>query len=405
VNETPIPKLYRNLRQKFRLASLRGLAERPDHFSKGRPLIAGFLSSPIGLGEGARVLIQGLNRLGLEPSVFDLTPDIQPGRSNFKVSAASPDDSKGPIILHVNPPEVPLALKILQRRFNLKNRMIIGVWAWELTRAPPEWDYAARWFDEIWASSLFIHKIFDGHLSTPVAYTGYPCKTSDPPKSNWRERLDLKQDFTVLTAFDPRSSFSRKNPEGAIRAFLKAFANRTNVRLVVKFSKSSEPFPETIKPLLESRQVVVVDYSIEPEEMRALIGTCDCMISLHRAEGYGLVPAQASAMGIPAIVTAWSSVSEFLDCPNIFGVDYKLTEIVDPQGLYSSELGQWAEPDIDDAAKKLRIIEELPEDKRRVLAATSMQWWNKNFDDKAFWERLPARTKALMSSATDDSDI
>jgi glycosyltransferase involved in cell wall biosynthesis len=398
VNQTPFPRLYRHLRQKFRQATLRGIAQRPDRFLQGRPLIAGFLSSPIGLGEGARVLVQGMNRLGLSPSVFDLTPGIQPERAKLKVDVAPADDGHGPIILHVNPPEVPSALNILQRRFDLKRRLLIGVWAWELTKAPPQWDYSARWFDEIWASSQFIHKIFDGRFSTPVVYTGYPVGNSNPPQSNWRDRLGLGWDFTVFTAFDPRSSFARKNPEGSIKAFLKAFADRNDVRLVVKYSKASEPFPDTIKPLLESRQVVVVDDSLEPKEMKALIGTCDCMISLHRAEGYGLVPAQASAMGIPAVVTAWSSVGEFLECPNVIGVDYSLTEIIDPQGLYAGAFGQWAEPDLDDAARKLRSVEKLSHEKRQELANASRKWWGENFDDKAFWERLPVRTKALMRS-------
>ena len=134
--------------------------------------------------------------------------------------------------------------------------------------------------------------------------------------------------------------------------------------------------------------------------MRALIGACDCMISLHRAEGYGLVPAQASAMGIPAVVTSWSSVSEFLDCPNIFGVDFRLVEISDPQGLYPAELGPWAEPDLEDAAEKLKQIEALSDEKKQLLAISSRQWWADNFDDRAFWNKVPARTKALMQSGT-----
>ncbi len=401
MNQTPFPKIYRHLREKFRQASLYGLAQRPDVFLRGRPMVAGFLSSPMGLGEGARVLIEGLKRLGLAPSVFDLTPGIQANRAVLAVEDAPEDDGKGPIILHVNPPEVPLALKLLQQRVNLKGRMLIGVWAWELTKPPAQWDYAAKWFDEIWASSRFIQNVFEGRFATPVIYTGYPCQAGNPPPSDWRKRLGLGQAFTVFTAFDPRSTFARKNPEGAIRAFKKAFAGQDDVRLIVKYTKSREAFPDEINKLLQSEQVVCIDHSIDSQDMSALIGSCDCMVSLHRAEGYGLVPAQASAMGIPAIVTSWSSVSEFLDCPNIFGVDYQLVEIVDPQGLYPSELGPWAEPDIDDAAEKLKRIKALSEEKRQALAVSSRQWWGDKFDDRAFWQKIPARTKALIQNDKD----
>jgi len=372
------------------------LARRPERFSQGRPLIAGFHSSPIGLGEGVRLLRSGFEKLGLAPAVFDLTPGLQPERALFEVAPAADDDGLGPIILHINPPEISKALGILRRSYNLKQRYLIALWAWELPKAPPHWDFFSRWFDEVWTPSDFVCKAFEGRFATPVYNIGYPIPERGGRSSKWRERLNPAGGFTAFTACDARSSVARKNPEGALRAFLKAFSGNPSARIIVKITGAIGDFPDSLQTLLRQDQVIVMDRFLSPREMQDLIGACDCAINLHRAEGFGLVPALASRQGLPVVVTAWSGAAAYLDCPNIFGVDYHLTTVEDPDGFYTASLGPWAEPDIEHAASLLRDIAGMTSRDQKALSARARQWWEENADAHAFWRRLPERSRSLM---------
>ncbi len=43
------------------------------------------------------------------------------------------------------------------------------------------------------------------------------------------------------------------------------------------------------------------------------IAVCDCFVSLHRSEGFGLAIAEAMAFGKPVIATHWSGNADFMD--------------------------------------------------------------------------------------------
>lgn len=357
--------------------------------SRGRVLVAGLLSSPNGIGEGGRLIRSGLEACGYDIASFDLSPIIQPNLSTIKEGPSEVDDETGPLILHVNPTEVPKALFSLKDR-NLKNRRLIGVWAWELERPPKFWNFCAKWFDEIWAISDFTAGSLSD-LSTPVTHVGYPIETTLANSDvDWRKKLNLETNFIVLTAFDTRSSLVRKNPYAAIEAFKKAFHDIPNAALVVK---ASGPIGVQDREVFSKKSVVLIEEAMSPADMNTLILAADCHISLSRAEGLGLVAAQAAANGIPVIVTGWSGPSEWESCPNVYLVDYSLTPIKDATNIYShaSDL-RWAEPNIEDAAEKLRHVFEQHENIRVKLAVQARVWWSENYSTAAFEARIPKLT-------------
>ncbi len=57
----------------------------------------------------------------------------------------------------------------------------------------------------------------------------------------------------------------------------------------------------------------IVDEVWPYAQVQALIAGADVLVSLHRAEGFGLTPAEAMALGTPVLATAFSGVLDFLD--------------------------------------------------------------------------------------------
>ena len=60
----------------------------------------------------------------------------------------------------------------------------------------------------------------------------------------------------------------------------------------------------------------VVDRSLPVAERDGLMEACDCYVSLHRSEGFGLTLAEAMAIGKPVIATRYSANPDFMNARN-----------------------------------------------------------------------------------------
>jgi glycosyltransferase involved in cell wall biosynthesis len=164
--------------------------------------------------------------------------------------------------------------------------------------------------------------------------------------------------FTVLAMADTRSSLSRKNPAGAIKAFTEAFGSSPAARLILKFSgrdEEVEAFLATLGGALGPNVEVLRSY-LDEAGLAALYDRADVLLSLHRAEGFGLPMLDALARGIPVVATAWSGNTDFTDDRNSVRVPYELVPVADQSEIYRGS--RWAEPDVAAAADGLRRLAE-----------------------------------------------
>ena len=103
--------------------------------------------------------------------------------------------------------------------------------------------------------------------------------------------------------------------------------------------------------------IKIIDGYLYRNEINALISLCDCYISLHRSEGFGLTMAEAMFLAKPVIATAFSGNTDFMNVNNSYPVKYKLASLDKDAGPYKKGC-LWAEPDVEYAAELMRYIYE-----------------------------------------------
>jgi glycosyltransferase involved in cell wall biosynthesis len=271
-------------------------------------------------------------------------------------------EGAGTIFLHVGGPLVPLALLRLGRDM-VSNKRIVAHWVWELPQMPHDWRLGLPFVHEIWTPSRFaadaLRTITDNR---PIHVLPHPI---DPP-AGWpklRARSNQRP-FTALVILNIASSFERKNPCAAIRAFRQAFGDDSNVRLIVKYSNASS-YPKATQLMEDAAggavNVTFIGDTMDSAGIDALYAEADVIISLHRAEGFGLVVAEGMLRGIPVIATNWSGNTDFLMPETGVPVNYTLVPAHDPQDTYEHPAIHWAEANIDQAAEALKTLRTNPD--------------------------------------------
>lgn len=233
----------------------------------------------------------------------------------------------------------------------------IAYWAWELENVPEEWKELAGTIDEIWAPTPFVANAMRKTLPVPV-YDMLPGLRVAEVAELPRARLGLRQDeFVFLFMFDMLSSFERKNPLALVAAFRRAFAVDEKVRLVIKISRGAAE-PEQLARLQEhaaGANILVIDALVSRAEAYGYIALADGVVSLHRAEGFGMLLAEAMLLGKPTIATNYSGNTAFMTPANSVLVDFERVEIATSGPIYKAG-NRWADPSVEHAAAAMRRL-------------------------------------------------
>ncbi len=353
----------------FVLRSLIGLMRRLD---APRPegegvTIAGLFSTPCGMGEGARLCADALQRLGWRVERLDLAPALSLDSPGLCLDPELPL-ARGPIIIHLNPPQFRMALALIGRG-RLRRRPVIAYWAWELEELPAEWCRAAHGLTEVWTPSAFSAAPLRSRLRVPVHVVPHPVarRTVAPDRAS----LGLPEGVCIFLTFaNFHSNLARKNPQATIAAYARAFpVPRDDVLLVIKLDGAL--IAPDLAHFLRMRAadcacpVRFVIGTLDHAARDTLIASCDVLVSLHRSEGFGLTLAEAMSLGTPVVATAWSGNLDFMAPGQRSLIRAGLVPVSDPQGFYATS-GRWAEPDVGEAAGWLRILADDPQFRRRL---------------------------------------
>jgi glycosyltransferase involved in cell wall biosynthesis len=319
--------------------------------------IAGFLAAELGVGESARCMVRAADAAGLPAALVPLKLHCRNPLGDQTFAARLQDaNPHGVNIVHLDPP----ASRDLDHHHPgfRPGKYNIAYWAWELPEFPDSWVPACAYFDEIWCPSDFVREAIS--LKAPLPVITMPHAISfAPPAGDARSRFGLPADrFLFLVLYDLNSYTERKNPRAAIEAFRRSGLAGRGAALVIKVHnvKGNEADLARLQAdVADLPGTVLITETLSRDAVYQLQTACDCYVSLHRSEGFGLVVAECMMLGKPVICTDWSATTEFVNTANGCPVRYRLTPLEKNHGPYGK--GQiWAEADPDHAADWMRRL-------------------------------------------------
>jgi glycosyltransferase involved in cell wall biosynthesis len=350
------------------------------HFDPAITLV-GYPFRATGRAEVLRSTWRALQAAGITAAVYDLDNTTERREvADAKIEPLLVGDlaSGGIRLFHCNGNEAGSARAAVEgrRRGSFASGYNIIEPAWELPKYPAQWSAELAAFDEVWATSGFIFDAISGTVPVPV----FKLPNASQPRIETdldRSHFGLQEDACiVMLAFDLWSFSSRKNPLAAIECFRAVLAQRPGAKLhlVVKTShREHDPASsDALKSALASlgNRVTLIETILSDNETKNLIRCCDCLLSLHRSEGFGRLPAEAMFLGKPVIATGWSGNMEFMTPETSFPVAYTLVPV--GPGEYPFGEGQvWADPDIAAATRILVHLIDNPQHRKAVGAQAS----------------------------------
>jgi glycosyltransferase involved in cell wall biosynthesis len=320
----------------------------------------------IGRGESLRAGVRSLNAVSLPLRVHDIfrsNPRSDPVHHKLIVDLEADFIPEGGIrIFYLNGDEVDQALEaIAQRniRFDVGYNIIFPTW--ELPRYPQAWAPAIRRFDQVWAISQFNLGIFReaGFRAVHIGESAEIDKIPILPRRYFGIRESA---FTFLCFFDTTSYVSRKNPSAAIKLFSEVCKRRPfdDLQLIIKV-KDGDRSAGDVRSLVGDEvppDAVLIPDPLSTEEIHSLIAVCDCLVSLHRSEGFGRGGAEAMFLRKLCLATAWSGNLDYMTSQNSLLVNFVLVP-VGPGEYPDWEDQVWAEPDVDHACHlALKVIDD-----------------------------------------------
>jgi glycosyltransferase involved in cell wall biosynthesis len=355
-----------------------------------------------GRGEDLRIGIRGMRAAGTPTKVSDAfgTASNDPQLLALYGVDLVKESSSDFNLFCINADEVERALSHLGKRVS-KGAYNIILPYWELSKYPEQWLPELAKFDEVWAPSKFIHDSLAGKLTNRLTYL---ASSSDAIISQFLGRRYFgipESSFVFLFFFDFTSFVERKNPLAACNAFQQLLKElpEADVRLVIKCNnkfRTSTDYLNFLAAVAPYRShLILIDRSLNDNEMRNLLRNCDCFLSLHRSEGFGRGLGESMFLGKPVVATAYSGNMDFMNAENSCLVDYDLIP-VKPESYPHWQDQVWADPKIETAVKHMVKLVSNPA-YARDIGRRSSQHMRQHFSARAWGLRVRQRLEEIKN--------
>lgn len=260
---------------------------------------------------------------------------------------------------------------------------------WETNKIPSGWLDSINSADELWTTSKWAKDVF---INSGVRIPVYDFKLGVnslnyfPPA---RPKSLIKDSFTFLCIGSPST---RKNSQMSVNAFLKLFGGNDRFKLIYK--SNGPPDARINNDTLGSRMLLkdhsrikVIDWQVSEEELASIYDQVDCVLYPTSGEGWGLLPLQGIAKGIPTICTNATACTEFAELSIPLNFKWGTKNMF---GIYDG-CGDWAEPDFDDLCDKmLYVVNNYDEAAKKTFDGA--QWVHQNLT----WDKVSEEYKERL---------
>lgn len=354
-----------------------GARTSPSHTAGHACYVVAHWNSPSGLTQNAHMSVKALTDAGLP--VVKLLPngDLQ-GRMAGSTNGPTVKLKKSLVLLHVNADDAPAALYAAGAQVNLDTAYVVGFFLWELETVPDTHKLGVSLVDEIWAPTQFVATAYRNMGAANVQWVGKGISVPQILAPN-REKFQLKAHSIVfLLSFDFHSSIERKNPLATVLAFREAFTNRDDVQLVIKSTPAQpghwgDPFDQwgqIVAIATSDQRITVIDEFLSDADLFELIACSDVIVSSHRAEGFGYLPAYGLLYGKRVVVTGYGGTADYCNAGNAWLVKFDLVQVPNERFIHPVPGAKWAAIDVQDLAHCMVQASAQPKPKGRALKAS-----------------------------------
>lgn len=231
--------------------------------------------------------------------------------------------------------------------------LTIGYTPWESTEVPENWVAGLRAVDDLWVTSDFVKDVFQKHrLNRQHDIFVLPHGIEECWKPVEHRRED--RPFTFVHVGEPAV---RKGGDIVLRAWHKAFKDRKDVRLIMKCNKYPAARVKDISGSIVMSpgmydNIDVVGNIMTQQEMWNMYARSDCMVYPTRGEGFGLIPWEAMATGLPTIIPEQGCAMVM----NQFATGLlRNSQWVNSTATHEHP-GQWLDPDVNEVIAQMEYV-------------------------------------------------
>lgn len=301
---------------------------------------------------------------------------------------------------------------------------------YNLTRVPDMWVDFSKEVDEVWVPNEWVYSAFEevGYTDNieimpygvdfsyrPTAYDCANCPSGMHTKPRGGGQCLADDTFTFLCV---GRWYHIKGVDVLLEAFLREFSGDENVRLFLK-TTSNNKFDldgggvahavdnlTNELGLTDPPEVGIRTDMMGDQELMDLYGVADAFAFPSRAECVGIAWVQAMHAGLPAVITDWSAMNEYISDGEALLIQEG--EEVEPHsrvdwvprkgGKWFPDGAVWFEPDIQDVQDNLRKMYEMDDEERQEIAARGQDMVHETFDWSKHIDARVNRFKELVQA-------